>query len=96
VICINCGSVFQRQPFQYYFCSKMCWEDAKISTPWRILSDGFGPLMPAVRLTASARYPRLAWSSRSARRPDRMEVPVGMLQQHGLPAGSVFVGPRET
>jgi hypothetical protein len=50
--CIHCGST-------YYFCSQMCWEVAKRDTPWRILSDGFGPFTSPVRSTTYARYPRL-------------------------------------
>ncbi|MET3521890.1 hypothetical protein ABID25_003736 [Mesorhizobium abyssinicae] len=80
--CIHCGSTFYQRPFHYYFCSQMCWEVAKRDTPWRILSDGFGPFKSPVKSTTSVRYPRPSWTGHRTPRPDRVEVSVGMMQQY--------------
>lgn len=79
MICIQCESPFHRRPVHYYFCSQTCWEDAKTNTPWRILSDGFGPFTSPVKFITSTRYPRPSWQGQRTRRPDRIEVPVGLL-----------------
>ena len=79
MICITCGRVFRGRPVRYYFCSKICWEDANANTPWRILSDDDFGLLSPVKVTTSTRFPRPLWPSQRTRCPDRVEVPVGVL-----------------
>jgi len=55
MICITCGGRFHKRPFQYYFCSKICWEDASRNIPRSILSDDVEPLNYTLKLTASSR-----------------------------------------
>lgn len=81
--CIQCESPFHRRPVYYYFCSQTCWEDAKTTTPWRILSEGFGPFTSPVKFVTSTRYPRPSWQCQRTRRHDRIEVPVRLLEQYG-------------
>lgn len=58
MICIACSRLFNDRPVRYYFCSSMCWEDAKANTPWRILAHGWDPSFAPVKLTTTAYFPK--------------------------------------
>lgn len=58
MICIACSRLFNSRPVRYYFCSPVCWEDAKANTAWRILAHGWGPSWPPVKLTTTAYFPK--------------------------------------
>ncbi len=66
MICITCSRVFNNRPVRYYFCSPMCWENAKANTAWRILAQGWDPSWPPVKLTTTAYFPKPLESRRSA------------------------------
>ncbi|MDX8494749.1 hypothetical protein RFN29_24575 [Mesorhizobium sp. VK22B] len=69
MVCINCRGVFHNRPFKYYFCSKICWEDASKNIPWSILSDDVEPLDYPVKATTSPRHPRFPRQRKRTPRP---------------------------
>lgn len=86
MICLGCICAINGKPFNYYWCSRVCWEQACRETPWRIHHE----ILASTGHTAyfgqrdgpRAYFPRPREGPRCAthRRPaERLDIRVGML-----------------